>query len=83
MLRLNDELKRHVEQLTALQARLEQDKTMLLDEIRSEHNLGDMVGASAKFRELTDRIQLVATTTATVMISGETGTGKELVARAL
>ena len=83
VLRLNDELKRHVEQLTALQARLEQDNAYLLDEIRSEHNLGDMVGASAKFRELTDRIQLVATTTATVMISGETGTGKELVARAI
>ncbi|HTC91030.1 MAG TPA: sigma-54 dependent transcriptional regulator [Bryobacteraceae bacterium] len=83
VLRLNDELKRHLEQLTALQARLEQDNAYLLDEIRSEHNLGDMVGASPKFRELTDRIQLVATTTATVMISGETGTGKELVARAI
>ena len=46
VLRLNDELKRHVEQLTALQARLEQDNAYLLDEIRSEHNLGDMVGAS-------------------------------------
>ena len=83
VLRLNDELKRHVEQLTALQSRLEQDNAYLLDEIRSEHNLGDMVGASPKFRELTERIQLVATTTATVMISGETGTGKELVAWAI
>jgi formate hydrogenlyase transcriptional activator len=83
VLRLNEELKSHVEQLTALKAQLEQDNAYLLDEIRSEHNLGEMVGASAKFRELTERIRLVASTTATVLISGETGTGKELVARAI
>ncbi len=81
--RLNEELKSHVEQLTALKARLEQDNAYLLDEIRSEHNLGEMVGASPKFRELTERIQLVASTSVTVMITGETGTGKELVARAI
>src|SRR6202167_2609319 len=83
VLRLNHELHSHVEQLTALKAQLEQDNAYLLDEIRSEHNLGDMVGASPKFRELTERIQLVASTSATVLISGETGTGKELVAWAL
>ena len=83
VLRLNHELQSHVEQLTALQARLEQDNAYLLDEIRSEHNLGEMVGATPKFRELTERIHLVASTTATVLICGETGTGKELVARAI
>lgn len=83
VLRLNDELKNHLEQLTSLKAQLEQDNAYLLDEIRSEHNLGDMVGASPKFRDLTERIQLVASTPATVLITGETGTGKELVAWAL
>jgi formate hydrogenlyase transcriptional activator len=83
VLRLNEELKSHLEQLTALKARLEQDNAYLLDEIRSEHNLGEMVGSSPKFRDLTERIQLVASTSATVMITGETGTGKELVARAI
>jgi formate hydrogenlyase transcriptional activator len=83
VLRLNEELKSHLEQLTALKAQLERDNAYLLDEIRSEHNLGDMVGASPKFRELTARIQLVASTTATALITGETGTGKELVARAI
>jgi formate hydrogenlyase transcriptional activator len=83
VLRLNHELQNHVEQLTALQSRLEQDNAYLLDEIRSEHNLGEMVGATPKFRELTERIHLVASTTATVLICGETGTGKELVARAI
>jgi len=83
VLRLNEELKSHLEELTSLKAQLEQDNAYLLDEIRSEHNLGDMVGASPKFRELTERIQLVASTSATVLITGETGTGKELVARAI
>ena len=83
VLRLNQELRSHLEQLTALQARLEQDNAYLLDEIRSEHNLGEMVGASLRFRELTERIHLVAGTSATVLIYGETGTGKELVARAI
>ena len=68
VLRLNEELKSNLEQLTALQARLEQDNAYLLDEIRSEHNLGEMVGATPKFRELTERIHLVASTTATVLI---------------
>ncbi|HTW64558.1 MAG TPA: sigma-54-dependent Fis family transcriptional regulator [Bryobacteraceae bacterium] len=83
VLRLNEELKSHLDQLTALQARLEQDNAYLLDEIRTEHNVGEMVGASPKFRDLIDRIHLVASTSATVMITGETGTGKELVARAI
>ena len=83
VLRLNDELKSHLAQLTALKARLEQDNAYLQDEIRSEHNFGDMVGASPRFRELTERVQLVASTTATVLITGETGTGKEVVARAI
>ena len=83
VLRLNAELRSHVRQLSALKAQLEQDNAYLLDEIRSEHNLGEMVGASPKFQELTERIHLVASTSATVLISGETGTGKELVARAI
>lgn len=83
VLRLNEQLQSHLDQLTALQARLEQDNAYLLEEIRSEHNLGEMVGASPRFRELTDRLHLVAGTSATVLIYGETGTGKELVARAL
>jgi formate hydrogenlyase transcriptional activator len=42
-----------------------------------------MVGGSARFRELLDRIRLVAGTSATVLITGETGAAKELVARAI
>jgi formate hydrogenlyase transcriptional activator len=81
--RLNVELERRIEELTALKGRLEQDNAYLLDEIRADHHLGEMVGASPRFRDLTERIQLVAPTSATVLICGETGTGKELVARVI
>src|SRR5712671_5010797 len=80
---LNSELERRVQELTEMKGRLEQDNAYLLDEIRSEHHLDEMIGASARFRELASRIQLVASTSATVLIQGETGTGKELVARAI
>jgi transcriptional regulator with PAS, ATPase and Fis domain len=80
---LNTELEHRVEELTNLKSRLEQDNAYLREEIRAEHHLDEMVGASARFRELASRVQLVASTSATVLISGETGTGKELVARAI
>ncbi|MGP0076085.1 MAG: sigma 54-interacting transcriptional regulator [Bryobacteraceae bacterium] len=83
VLRLNEELGSRLKQVSALQARLEQDNAYLLDEIRAEHNPGEMVGGSPRFRDLIERIHLVASTTATVLITGETGTGKELVAWAI
>jgi transcriptional regulator with GAF, ATPase, and Fis domain len=81
--RLNDELKQHVAELTDLKGRLERDNAFLLEEINAEHNNHEMVGNSPRFRDLLDRIRLVAGTSATVLITGETGTGKELVARAI
>jgi len=81
--RLNRELKHRVEELTELKARLEQDKAYLLDEIDSDQHFEELTGSSAPFRELTESIRRVAPTSATVLIFGETGTGKELVARAI
>ncbi|MBZ5676790.1 MAG: sigma 54-interacting transcriptional regulator [Acidobacteriia bacterium] len=83
VLRLNAELQQHVAELTELKGRLEQDNAYLLEEIKADHNNHEMIGSSPKFRELLDRIRLVAGTSATVLITGETGTGKELVARAI
>jgi len=83
VLRLNAELKQHVAELTALKSVLEQDNAYLLDEIKADHNNHELIGSSPPFRELVDRIRLVAGTSATVLITGETGTGKELVARAI
>jgi transcriptional regulator with PAS, ATPase and Fis domain len=80
---LNRELEHRVEELTQLRARLEQDNACLKEEIRADHPSDEMVGSSPAFQELVSRIQLVASTSATVLIQGETGTGKELVVRAI
>jgi len=80
---LNRELESRVQELSELRARLEQDNACLREEIRADHPSGEMVGSGPAFQELTNRIQLVASTSATVLIHGETGTGKELVVRAI
>ena len=64
-------------------ARLEAHNAYLLDEIRSQQNFGDIIGASVGLRKVIQQVQLVAPTDATVLITGESGTGKELVARAI
>ena len=65
------------------QARLQAHNEYLLEEIRSVHNFGDIIGKSASLRKVEQQIDLVAPTQATVLITGESGTGKELVARAV
>ncbi len=52
-------------------------------EICSEHNFEDIVGKSAALRKVLDEVAIVAPTGSTVLLHGETGTGKELVARAI
>jgi formate hydrogenlyase transcriptional activator len=81
--RLNAELEARVGELTELKTRLERDNAYLVEEINAEQNNHQMVGSSPPFRELLEKIRLVAGTSATVLITGETGTGKELVARAI
>jgi formate hydrogenlyase transcriptional activator len=70
------------EELTALKDRLAQEKAYLEEEIRTEHFKG-MVAASAALREALKKVETVAPTDSTVLICGETGTGKERIARAL
>jgi transcriptional regulator with GAF, ATPase, and Fis domain len=60
--------------------RLQEENRTLRSEINLEHN---MVGGSARMRELYEQIRRVAPTESTVLIQGESGTGKELVARAI
>jgi len=70
-------------QLHEMKERLATEKLYLEDEIRLDHNQGNMVGAGAAFQSILRSIQIVAPTDASVLILGETGTGKELVARAV
>ncbi|HYL97389.1 MAG TPA: sigma 54-interacting transcriptional regulator, partial [Blastocatellia bacterium] len=69
--------------LNASAARLEEERLYLESEIRAEHNFEDMVGKSAALRKVLDQVAIVAPTSSTVLLHGETGTGKELVARAI
>jgi PAS domain S-box-containing protein len=63
--------------------RLRSQTEMLREEIDSMHGFEEIVGRSAALRKALAQLELVASTDATVLVRGETGTGKELVARAL
>ncbi|MGH9606645.1 MAG: sigma 54-interacting transcriptional regulator [Terracidiphilus sp.] len=63
--------------------RLSQEKQYLESEINLEHRYEDIVGESAGLKQVLKQIETVAPTDATVLIQGETGTGKELLARAI
>ena len=66
-----------------LKKQLSREKLYLEDEIRSEQGFEDIIGRSSGIRAVLRSIELVAPTDATVLIHGETGTGKELIARAI
>jgi formate hydrogenlyase transcriptional activator len=76
----NARLLAEVEQLTN---RLQRENVYLQEEIRKEHNFVEMVGSSPALLATLRRVEQVAPTDSTVLISGETGTGKELIARAI
>ncbi len=65
------------------QKRLKSENAYLHQQLDERFGLGSMVGKSAAMRALFQLIETVAPTTATILISGETGTGKEMVARAI
>ena len=71
------------EEIRALHARLEKENVYLREEIRSEHNFREIIGNSAPLREVLEKAERVAPLDSTVLIYGETGTGKELIARAI
>ncbi len=66
-----------------LKEKLTREKVYLEEEIRTEHNFEEIVGESAALRRILKEVETVAPTDSTVLIRGETGTGKELIARAL
>ena len=76
---LHDAL-REVEQL---KDRLQTENVYLQEEIKLEHNFDEIISTSKSFKKVLRNVEQVAVTDATVLILGETGTGKELIARAL
>jgi PAS domain S-box-containing protein len=64
-------------------ARLEAANLYLQEEIKTAHNFEEIIGTSAAIRKVLQAVEKVAATDATVLVTGETGTGKELIARAI
>ena len=71
------------EEIAALKARLEQENVYLQEEVRSEAAFGDVVGESPAILGVLASVRKVAKTDSTVLVTGETGTGKELIVRAI
>jgi formate hydrogenlyase transcriptional activator len=69
--------------LSASRNRLEDERLYLESEIQAEYNFEDLVGKSLALRNVLEQIEIVAPTGSTVLLRGETGTGKELIARAI
>jgi formate hydrogenlyase transcriptional activator len=70
-------------QIRELKDKLAQEKLYLEDEIRSEMNFAQIVGKSPSLRRVLKQVETVSPTDSTVLIYGDTGTGKELIARAI
>jgi transcriptional regulator with GAF, ATPase, and Fis domain len=79
----NQELKLANEELSYLRSKLEQENTYLREEVQDELAYGEIIGKSQRLQEVLTQIVQVSQADAPVLIEGETGTGKELVARAI
>jgi formate hydrogenlyase transcriptional activator len=70
-------------EIEALKARLSEERKHLEGDVRSNIEFDEIVGQSGSLRQVLDQVRTVAPSDATVLILGETGTGKELIARAI
>ncbi len=80
---LYEALREALREVERLKNRLQEENVYLQEEIRTEHNFEEIVGRSPLLVAALRKIEQVAATDATVLILGETGTGKELFARAI
>ena len=76
-------LRQALEDLHQLKAQLQNENLFLREEVIRGAEHGDIIGRSAVLNRVLEQVELVSATSSTVLISGETGTGKELIARAI
>ncbi len=77
-----DNARQH-EEIHRLKERLNRENVYLRDEIKLNHNFEELIGRSDSLKRVLNKVEKVASTEATVLLLGETGTGKELIARAI
>ena len=70
-------------EIRALKEKLEAENNYLQEEIKINHNFGEIITQSEAFKEVLINIEQVAETNTTVLVTGESGTGKELIARSI
>ena len=71
------------QEIAQLKDKLAAEKVYLEDEIRTEYNFEDIIGESSALKRVLHQVETVAPTDSAVLVYGETGTGKELIARAI
>src|SRR5262249_16583925 len=71
------------QEIAELKDKLAAEKVYLEDEIRTEYNFEEIIGQSSALKRVLHEVETVAPTDSAVLIGGETGTGKELIARAI
>ena len=81
--RAEEALKTALSEVEKLKNRLEDENSYLQNEIKLTHNFEEIIGKSEALKNILEKVQQVAATDSTVLILGETGTGKELIARAV
>jgi transcriptional regulator with GAF, ATPase, and Fis domain len=81
--RAAEELQAALAEVEQLKNRLQIENVYLQEEIKTEHNFEEIIGRSAALKKVLRGVEQVASSDATVLIRGETGTGKELIARAI
>ena len=72
-----------IDEISQLKDKLAQEKLYLEEEIRSEMDFENIIGNSPALKHVLELVETVATSDSTVLLLGETGTGKELIARAI
>lgn len=78
-----NELQQQLEENEKLRQQLEQENVLLKEEIKLEHIFTNIISKNKKYKRVLQKVEQVADTDATVLILGETGTGKELLAKAI
>ena len=77
------QLTKALQKISRLNKKLEQDKNILLEEISADYNFNNIITQSKNYAKVLHKVAQVADTNSSVLIHGETGTGKELLARAI